>query len=117
MGLRSDTARVIALGMFAAVCGAGGAVAAITGVPQVRDALRGPQGSQGPIGRAGLNGPPSASVDPAKLKRDVLSDLNMSSCYELGTRVSVVTGVAVSPFDTFGRPALDVSQQSICVLQ
>lgn len=112
--------RVAALGLFAAVCGAGGAVAAVTGVPQLRDALRGPVGPQGSIGRNGPPGPPgqdAVSVDPAKLKRDVISDLNQSSCLELGTQVSVVTSAAVSPFDTFGRPSLDLTKQTICVLK
>jgi hypothetical protein len=120
MSLLSATARVAALGLFAAVCGAGGAVAAVTGVPQVRDALRGPVGPHGSIGPNGSPGPAgqdAASVDPANLKREVISDLSESSCLELGTRVSVVTGAAVSPFDTFGRPSLDLTQQTICVLR
>jgi hypothetical protein len=123
MSLLSATARFAALGLFAAACGAGGAVAAVTGVPQVRDALRGPVGPQGSIGQSGLNGPPgtpgqdAASVDPARLERDVIRGLSQSSCLELGTRVSVVTGAVVSPFDTFGRPSLDLTQQTICVLR
>jgi hypothetical protein len=111
------------VGVFAAACGAGGAVAAVTGVPQVRDALRGPVGIQGPIGQSGLNGPPgaagqdAASVDPATLTRDVIGDLSRSSCSELGTQVMVVTSVAISPFETFGRPSLDLRKESVCVLR
>lgn len=119
MSLLSATARIAALGLFAAACGAGGAVAAVTGVPQVRDALRGPVGLQGSIGRNGTSGPPgqdAVSVDPERLKRDVVSDLSQSSCLKLGTQVSVVTSAAVSPFDTFGRPSLDLTKQIICVL-
>ena len=116
MSLQSTTARFVALGLFAAVCGAGGAVAAVTVLPPVRDALRGPAGPQGTTGPSGLNGPPGPAVDPDEIKRSVIADLSLSSCSDLGRSVSVVTGVAVSPFDAFGRPTLNVDQQTVCVL-
>lgn len=116
----SAISRIAALGLFAAVCGAGGAVVAVTSIPQVREVLRGPMGSDGQIGQSGSEGTPgkdAASVDPTEIKRAVISDLSTSSCFELGTEVRVVTDVTVSPFDTFGRPTLDLRQQSVCVLR
>lgn len=120
MSRLSAISRIVALGLFVAVCGAGGAVVAVTSIPQVRETLRGPVGSDGPIGQPGPQGTPgqdAASVDPADIKRDVITDLSTSSCFELGTEVRVVTDVTVSPFDTFGRPSLDLRQQSVCVLR
>ena len=83
----------------------------------------GPQGSIGLTGLNGLTGPQGTrgqdaeSVDPVNIKRDVIRELSLSPCSALGTRVNIVTDAAVSPFDTFGRPSLNLSQQFVCVLR
>jgi hypothetical protein len=64
-----------------------------------------------------MPGKDATSVDSDQITQDVISELSLSGCSELGKQVSVVTNASVSPFDTFGRPTLDLTQETICGLK
>lgn len=109
--------RLLLLGLFCAVCGAGGALLAVSELPAAREVLRGAPGPAGPAGPQGEAGQPGAQGEPGAPGRSAdLSDLRGSyvvgsfSC-PMGTSKAVsdevVTHVSVTSWPALGGTGTD----------